>query len=389
MSENISKILIVDDVPRNIQVLGKTLIQHKYKVAYAQNGTDAINLIKDNHFDLILLDIMMPGMDGFEVCRRIKEQTLAENTPIIFLTARTDTESITQGFELGAVDYVTKPFNSRELLARVRTHVELKQKTDKLQNINELLEQRVGERTVQLADANSNLRNANKKIEKLDKAKSDFLLLINHELRTPLNGIMGFSDLLGKQLDAPQHKRFISQIKQSIKKLLRLTDLSLLITSLRAQGYKMNKQTMPVNTIIDNMINNAINRLKEKNIEVERTLLKDDLSISLDMNLLKNCLSILFDNAIKFSPPGSILKVKANRSENFVAIEIIDNGKGFSEDALNQLYEFFSTDKIEYHSQGFGLGIATAKLIVDTIGGVLDIQNIEDNGASVKITLPI
>jgi len=130
--EDIANILIVDDIPSNIRLMVSILDEHGYSVSYAQSGNLAIDLCQKVHFDLILLDVMMPGMDGFEVCEMLKGMEDTKDIPVIFLTARTDQESILKGFEIGGVDYVTKPFNEKELLVRIRTHLDLKQTRDAL-----------------------------------------------------------------------------------------------------------------------------------------------------------------------------------------------------------------------------------------------------------------
>jgi len=126
MGHQNSLILAVDDKPQNLQFLGKLLADNGYEVGVAQSGRQALNFVRKNDPDLILLDIMMPDMDGYEVCERLKEDFSARHIPVIFLTAKTDPEDIIKGFDMGGVDYVTKPFNSAELLARIRTHVELR-----------------------------------------------------------------------------------------------------------------------------------------------------------------------------------------------------------------------------------------------------------------------
>jgi DNA-binding response OmpR family regulator len=132
-------VLIVDDVSINIQVLAGLLNLPEYAISYATDGHQALNMVKSEDYDLILLDIMMPGIDGFEVCERIKEMPAKQDIPIIFLTARTQEQDIVQGLEAGAVDYVTKPFNSIELLARVKTHLQLKKMKDQIKKHNKTL----------------------------------------------------------------------------------------------------------------------------------------------------------------------------------------------------------------------------------------------------------
>jgi two-component system, sensor histidine kinase and response regulator len=136
-------ILLVDDNPQNLQVLGKLLHEEKYKIEFAVNGESTLEWLKNKQFDLILLDLNMPGMNGFEVCKRIRSDKEMCEVPIIFLSAESERESILKGFEVGAQDYVTKPFDSRELLARVKTQLDLKSKTEKLEKINDWLGKKI------------------------------------------------------------------------------------------------------------------------------------------------------------------------------------------------------------------------------------------------------
>ena len=181
-----SKILIVDDVPKNIQLAGSILQRQDYNIFFANNGETALNLAQTNAFDLILLDIMMPGMDGFEVCEQLKKDPNTREIPVIFLTAKTDTESTIKGFDIGAVDYVTKPFNEKELLARVRTHLELRA-------------------------ARESLREAN-------VTKDKFFSIIAHDMKNPFNALLGLSKLLLNNFDVfdeDKKKYFIQNIYQS------------------------------------------------------------------------------------------------------------------------------------------------------------------------------
>jgi len=148
-------VLIVDDEPKNIQLLANVLREEGCAIEFATNGEMTLNWLKSQQFDLILLDVMMPGMDGYEVCGKIKSNPATREIPIIFLTAKTDSEAIVRGFEVGAVDYISKPFNKIELLARVRTHLNISSLQKKLQRNNEELEQRVKERTLELSQINT------------------------------------------------------------------------------------------------------------------------------------------------------------------------------------------------------------------------------------------
>jgi len=138
-------ILIVDDVPKNIELAANILQSKNYNITFATNGEAALEKVKSIDFDLILLDVMMPGMDGFEVCRRLKENPSTKDIPVIFVTAKSETENVLKGFELGAVDYVTKPFNTEELLARVKTHIDIQKKFEEKSQLEKQLSAGQGE----------------------------------------------------------------------------------------------------------------------------------------------------------------------------------------------------------------------------------------------------
>jgi len=171
ISEKKPLILIVDDVQKNIALLGNMLSEELYDIAISDNGRDALNILKEIKPDLILLDIMMPEMDGYEVCRVLKESPETKEIPVIFLTAKTETEDIVKGFKLGAVDYVTKPFNPTELLARVNTHLTLKLARDKERAHLEEIARK------------------NKELEDLNKLKNDLLGMAAHDLRNPIAAV--------------------------------------------------------------------------------------------------------------------------------------------------------------------------------------------------------
>ena len=190
-----ARILIIDDSPENIEVLGE-LLKH-YDRIVATDGEKGIQLAQRKpQPDLILLDIVMPGMSGFEVCKELKKLESTKSIPIIFITSKNDRSDILKGFQIGAQDFITKPFDSRELIARVKTQLELVFNRKKLEAINDWLEEQVMLRTQELIDTNKKLINANNELRHLDASKAEFLKLISHEIRTPLNGILGFSQII-------------------------------------------------------------------------------------------------------------------------------------------------------------------------------------------------
>ncbi len=379
MNRESKRILIVDDVSRNIQILGNILSQKNYKIAYAQSGIEAIEVCKTQKFDLILLDIMMTGMNGYEVCTALKKSKLTADIPIIFLTAKADMDSVIKGFELGGQDYITKPFNAAELLARVNTHLVIKEQKEQLQILNSNLENIVRERTMELERAND-------KLNKLDFAKNNFLSIISHELRTPLNGLFGLADMLDAHSD-PDQKENIAFLKSVSSRLLNFSETALLITSLSAKQHL--PEVMPVS--LNNLILDSIEMFKEKNIDSELKFINnmpyDNLLVKADSELLVKCFVLVIENSAKFTNGNAKLTISARAEYNNIVIEFVDNGPGFSEDALNYLFELFSPGDT-LHLEGAGLGLATIKLIIDNHDGSIEIQNVEDSGAKVIIMLP-
>ncbi len=381
--ENKPKVLVVDDVQSNIEFVIDVLELENLNVIGANNGKDAIRLTMECKPDLILLDISMPVMDGYEVCHAIKENKGTNNIPIIFLTARIQKEDIVRGFELGAVDYIVKPFNFNELISRVKTHIDLKIKTEQLKQINCELESKIEERTSEVRLANNKLKNAMEELSKLDKAKTEFVLHINHELRTPLNGILGYLNILEEQVTEETCKNHLESINSLTYRLIKVAELSLLFTELNIDEHQLDLEKVDLISAIMETLNNK--ELEQKNLEIELESSYEHLYVIAEPKLLVTCISIVFDNAVKYSPQNSYIKVKAHKVDDFIEYSVTDNGPGFSEKALKEVFNFLSADNLEHQSYGFGVGLATAKIILNLIGGKIDIKN-EEEGACVKLS---
>ncbi len=371
------KILIVDDVARNIQILGNILSSNGYQIAYAQNGKEALRITKNQNFDLILLDIMMPEMNGYEVCTKLQEDKATAQIPIIFLTAKADMESIIKGFKTGGQDYITKPFNSAELLARVNTHILLREQKDKLKHVNIMLEQKVEERTAQL-------KKANKLLKKLDHTKNDFLSIISHELRSPLNGIIGLTDLLDQSPMDISQQEYVNHLKEVSERLVRFSDMALLITSLRIDKYQPDFLSVSVNHIVESGILefNKLHGSKKLNIKFSQNETRP--LIFADSDLIRQCCILILENSLKFAGKDRPVDIKVFTSESRVIIEIKDYGPGFSENALEHLFELFGAGDI-LHLEGIGLSLAAVKLIMNMHSGKVEVSNGDGSGAIVKL----
>lgn len=387
-----SKVLVVDDIQSNIEFVTEVLELESLAVLAAKNGQEALRLSKENIPDLILLDISMPGLDGYEVCKLLKEDAQTQEIPIIFLTARVQKDDIIKGFESGAVDYIIKPFNFTELISRVKTHLELKNKTELLKNLNQHQESVIEDRTQELKSAyealkmaNKDLLSANEKLSKLDKAKTEFVLHINHELRTPLNGIQGYVDLLNETLKDEPFNSYIHSIQTLTNRLIKVAELSLLFTELKTRENQIEVQEVNFVGILNDSINCREISLKNIQIEIENPF--EQIIVMAEPKLLHNCLSIIIDNAIKYSPVDGTIEIGIKRIGSRIEFVLADKGPGLSEKALAQLFNFFSADNLSHNSHGFGIGLATAKIILDLFGGEITIANREPHGAIVKISL--
>lgn len=381
MENNEYKILVVDDNEKNIQVLANSLSGKGYDIEYALSGSDALELVASEDFDLILLDIMMPGMDGFEVCERIKEDSNNNEIPIIFLTAKTDIESIKKAFKYGGLDYVSKPFNSEELLARVETHLELKVSKDKLKEVNKWLEEKVAEKTAELVVAN-------KKLLELDNAKSQFISIISHEIRTPLNGILGGLSLI-KDLESTEDSiRFINMLDKSAARLEDFSYKALDISQFNLYGEKVIK---PVKATITPIISKVITDLeslrKSKEINISKTINTTNEDIKVDTDYFYKCLYNIVYNAIKFSPDKGLVSVDVRTQDKNLIVEIRDEGIGFDNElVIINLRPFDNKDHIDKNP---GLGLFLSNQIIKAHGGSIENGNNKDKGAFVKVLLPV
>jgi two-component system sensor histidine kinase/response regulator len=394
LSHKKSEVLIVDDIPSNLNFLSEVLHLEGISVLLATSGVDAIEIARYKHPDLILLDIAMPMMDGYEVCARLKEDPSTLDIPVIYLTARTEPEDILKGFESGAVDYILKPFNATELIARVRTHLELRAKTEALKSVNFHLEEQVRQRTAEITDANRNLTDTNRKLalayeelSELDKAKDEFIRHINHELRTPLQGIHGFTLILEDIVESPEQKEYLQSINSLVKRLVKLSEISLLFTEIKAKNYKITLKPLSLKNSINQILDTFQN--DRERINVLHSLPGENYFIKADQRLMNTCLELVVDNALKYTPEDGKITIRTFHEEAITGVEILDEGPGFTTKALESLYELFTADNLRYHSHGFGVGLATAKVILDTLSAKLDISNLPDKGASVRMVFDV
>ncbi|MCG2419688.1 hybrid sensor histidine kinase/response regulator [Aequorivita sp. F47161] len=374
------KILIVDDQQKNIQVLGSLLRQQKYIIGVATNGQRAIEiLLESNNYDLVLLDVNMPVMNGFEACKAIREHQSLKEIPIIFITAMADTDSIVKGFEVGGQDYVTKPFGASELLARVNTHLQLKHNKDILKQVNSWLEKKVAERTLELEIANNQLL-------ELDAAKSEFLKIISHEIRTPLNGIIGVLEILNEFPVPDELKEWINIMSISANRLEEFSYKALDISMFNSKTEELlSLNPTNLNEVITTNVNALKARAEKKNITVVQENDSEDCRTMLDNKYINNCFTYLIDNAIKFAKENSQVSIKLTTTNGNFLVVIEDEGKLFPDDFdISRLTPFSTKSHID---QNPALSLFLSKQIIEAHKGYIETEN-TPTGAKVKVVIP-
>lgn len=354
-------ILIVDDVSKNIQVVGNILKPLGYKISYALSGETALEHTKDKEFDLILLDIMMPEMIGFEVCEKLKSNKKTQNIPVIFLTAKDDETSIARGFEIGAVDYITKPFKQEELRARVKTHLTIKQQEKNLLELN--------------------------------KTKDKFFSIISHDLKNPFNQIIGFSELLVKTIekqDIEKSTRFANFILESSKSAYKLLENLLEWSRSQTGKIEYNPEKIYPRGIIVETFGLLENIAKEKKIELFNEI-PDNLTVHADLNMITTVIRNLVSNAIKFSNLNGKIKIYHTAIENnYIEITVEDNGIGIKAEVIDKLFKIDTnlTTVGTNQEKGTGLGLILCKEFVEKNKGEIYVESQENQGSKFKFTLP-
>ena len=368
-------ILIVDDTPENIDVLQGLLADFKKKVA--TSGERALKIaLSDNPPDLILLDIMMPEMDGYEVCRRLRKDERTKDVPVIFLSAKTAKEDIVNGLLVGGQDYVTKPFDSHELMERVKTQLELRHQKELLKNMNVVLEEKVQERTAQLNESNIKLEIANKKLVGLDEAKNNFLNLISHEIRTPLNGIVGSTYFLNDMIEDPELKEFVEMLMESVDRLDGFSKKALEITQMQTLGDEIKKKEIHINKLVNDGIEASKENANNKNIEFEISLIDEDGILGVE-DYISGAIKEIIGNAIKFSNENNVVKVVSVVKGDKFKLSISDTGEVIPKEKIEEIVKPFGLGNAHYDKH-MGLGLSYVQSTIDLHNAAMEISSNEN-----------
>ncbi|MDX9746889.1 MAG: hybrid sensor histidine kinase/response regulator [Paludibacter sp.] len=355
-------ILIADDAPANLKVLSEILRLEGYKVRPVLNGTQALEAAELMEPDLILLDIMMPDINGYEVCKQLKSNPKLKEIPVIFISALSDTDSVIQAFAVGGVDYVTKPFKAEEVKVRVSTHLKIRMQSKELQQLN--------------------------------TTKDKLFSIISHDLRGPFGNFSQVLDLLSEDLEFsdPVKMRLFDELRTTSKSVMYLLDN--LLNWSRSQSKRLSID--PQDVIINLAVMESIRLLKPvanaKNISLD--FLADNVyTVFVDTNSLSLIFRNLVSNAIKFTNPGGKIVVSValdEKDSSMVRVSVTDNGIGMNEEVVARLFrqgQHFTTYGTN-NEKGSGLGLLLVNDFVAYNHGVLSVESKEGEGTTFSFTLP-
>jgi len=366
-------VLIVDDVPENLQVLAGHLTELGYEILAASNGPRALALARNRKPDLILLDIMMPGVDGFSVCQDLKSDAELSDIPVIFITARTETDDIVKGLQLGAVDYVTKPFKPAELLARVRAHLELKTTRDMLLTYNKQL-QRIGDH-----------------LRRMNDDKNRFLSIVSHDIRGAFGNVVSVSRLLtdGTEVQGEEATDLLRDIGVEAEHMITLAQNLLNIDAVERNELKLKTESVICSLLLDFAFQTHQMAAQAKNLNVLVT--PDDSIIAGDGTACRQILSNLISNAVKYSRTGGSVWIESKKQpDGFVKLSVMDEGPGLSAEDQKKLFLPFTrlSSKVSATEHSVGLGLSIVKLMAETMGGRVLCESALGQGATFSVFLP-
>ncbi len=373
-----SLILVVDDITKNLQVVGTVLRNEGYKVMPAASGTDALKCVRAQLPDLILLDLLMPEMDGLEVCRRLKADPLTQAIPVIFLTASNEMEHLVQGFEVGAVDYVTKPFNPPELLARVRTHLELKHARDTIIRYGQ-------------------------ELSRLNEEKNEFMGIAAHDLRNPLGAITGYAEMVLEEVGslprsasepwtrvAKEVTDCTGRIHETSKRMVEMVQNLLDANRIERGEMKLNLAATDLGPTLNQVIETQRPPATAKQQKIHLESESVPVAVLADPGVTVQILENLVSNAVKYSPPGREIFVRLKKNAQSVRVEVQDQGPGLSVEDQTKLFGKFArlSAKPTGGEHSTGLGLSIVKKMVEAMNGKVWCESELGSGATFIVEFP-
>lgn len=371
----IPSILVVDDQPDNFDIIETLLADRNYQLYYAASARNAVELLETLKIDLILLDVMMPEIDGIQACRNIKADRKFASIPIVMVTALNSKEDLANCLQSGADDFISKPIHKTELEARVHSMLRIKQQYDEIHNLSQIQQE-----TISFLETS------------LDKLRTNLVASMPHELNTPLNGILGGLNLLLFDLDElpPEEIRELLEISQSAAlRLESVVQRLLLHLQLELTGeipHPLLDRTCHINLVVATALSQHADYAKRK---AEVRLSVEAIELQIPPQYGHALMRELVDNAFKFSTPGTPIEIVSDGDGSHCNVSICSYGRTMTPEQVNEIGAFMQFDRKLYEQQGLGLGLKIVQSIVKAIGGSFSIASSPPNQTIVQLRLPV
>lgn len=367
---NNDTILVVDDTLESLKLLTDILETENYNVRPANSGEIALVSIAVNLPQLILLDIMMPGMDGFEVLHRLKSNPITRDIPVLILSAFSETEQRVKGLEQGAIDFISKPFQRQELLAKVKNHLELHQ--------------------LRLA-RDSQLSQAKQEAEQASQAKKEFLASMSHELYTPLNAVLGFAQLLTFEKLTTEQDFEVQAILTAGHHLLDLVNEVLLLSKIESDDLTSKIEEFELATLVQTCLSLAKPLTLKNKVRLIDNSQSCACRVKADSLQLKQIVLNLISNAIKYNKTGGSVTLYCEIMPSQKArLNVVDTGQGLSESQQMRLFQPFERLSAKNSSiEGAGLGLCISKRMIEAMNGGIGVESIVNEGSRFWIEVPL
>lgn len=356
-----NNILIVDDIPENLELLTDLLFSNGINVSIAENAEQTYNFLKKKKPDLILLDINLPVTNGFQICEKLKSDPHTKFIPIIFLTAKVANEDLIRGFELGAVDYITKPFNTVELLTRVKTHLDLK--------------------------------NSNYEVQRISQTKDKFFSIVARDLKSVFHAISDYTETLKKKQkegDEEEIEKYTNLVYETSKQGYAFVENLLEWAKIQIGETKYQPKRINLKNAVEPIFNFLRNTIAVQKGIIFYSMITSGIEVFSDENMLQTIIKNLANNALKYSNSGDEIIISAEEKNNYVEVIISDTGVGIEEEHLENLFSLEKTQTTEgtKGEKGTGLGLVLSKQLIEKCGGTISVSSKLGEGSIFKFSIP-
>lgn len=363
-----SRIVIVDDCDTSRKIIARKLSNDGYEIIEFTSGIEALTKVPEIEPDLVLMEISMDGLDGLVVCESLKQMSHLANVPIIFLTKLADKKNVVRGLQSGAADYIIKPFDTEEAIARINTHLKIRQ-------------------------LNLETIRVNKELIQANKAKDKMLRVTTHDLKNPLNSIRGIMDFMMQGEGGPiseEQKEMITHVGHAAESMIELVEDLLDQAAIDAGALVLNKGLDDFSNLANEVVALNQSNAKEKEIRIRFQNQATATHLTYDKRQIRRVLQNLISNAIKFSTANTTVKVKLGQTQNEVYIFVDDEGPGVPPEEQGRLFTEFGQTSVSATAgeSSTGLGLSICKKIIEAHQGKIWMQNLEQKGARFAFSLP-